>query len=164
VARPASVQAKGEPAAIVPATTQIPQAVIPTEIRYATAVSISVLQVWAENCSFRWLKIERCKRLLSRRNVFDLLHSAEQFVTPDPRRCAASFLAQTFYARGWRLIKAIYLIERNLVHRAAPLSSRYGERAATLGRACVVQHRRDDEQHKKDRQQHWGYQPLTKIE
>src|SRR5438093_7760999 len=42
VARPARVQAKGEPAAIVPATTQIPQAVIPTEIRYATAVSISV--------------------------------------------------------------------------------------------------------------------------
>jgi hypothetical protein len=33
-----------------------------------------------------------------------------------------------------------------------------------LGRACVVQHRRDDKQHKKDRQQHWGYQPLTKIE
>jgi hypothetical protein len=33
-----------------------------------------------------------------------------------------------------------------------------------LRRACVVQHRRDDEQHKKDRQQHWGYQPLTKIE
>ncbi|KRQ88435.1 hypothetical protein CQ10_38135 [Bradyrhizobium valentinum] len=74
------------------------------------------------------MKIERWKRLLSRQNVFDLLHSAEQFVTPDPRRCAVSFLAQTFYTRGWRLIKAIYLIERNLVHRAAPLSSRYGER------------------------------------
>ena len=34
------VQAQGEPAAIVPATTQIPQAIIPTEMRYATAVSI----------------------------------------------------------------------------------------------------------------------------
>ena len=41
VARPASVQAKGEPAASVPATIQMPQAVIPTEIRYATAVSIT---------------------------------------------------------------------------------------------------------------------------
>jgi hypothetical protein len=33
-----------------------------------------------------------------------------------------------------------------------------------LRRAGVVQHRRDDEQNKKDRQQHWRYQPLTKIE
>jgi hypothetical protein len=30
--------------------------------------------------------------------------------------------------------------------------------------ALIVQHRSDDKQHKKDRQQHWGYQPLTKIE
>ena len=28
----------------------------------------------------------------------------------------------------------------------------------------IVQHRRDDKQRKKDRQQHRGYQPLTKIE
>jgi hypothetical protein len=54
--------------------------------------------------------------------AFDLLRSVEQFVPPDSRRRAASFLAQTFYASGWRLIKAIYLIERTLVHRAAPLS------------------------------------------
>jgi hypothetical protein len=72
-----------------------------------------------------------------------LLHSAEQFVTPDPRRCVASFLAQTFYARGWRLIKAIYLIERNLVHRAAPLSSRYGERGHVRpGLCCTTSPRR----------------------
>jgi len=47
VVRPASVQAKGEPAESVPATIQMPQAVIPTEIRYATAVSVTVSRLWA---------------------------------------------------------------------------------------------------------------------
>jgi hypothetical protein len=41
VAKPAIAQAKPEPAAIVPATIQMPQAKIPREIRYATAVSVS---------------------------------------------------------------------------------------------------------------------------
>jgi len=40
VTRPASVQAKAEPAARVPTTIQMPHAVIPMEIRYARAVSI----------------------------------------------------------------------------------------------------------------------------
>ena len=140
--RPASVQAKGEPAAIVPATTQIPQAVIPT-LDTRQRFPFRSLQVWAENCSFRWLKIERCKRLLSRRNVFDLLHSAEQFVSLNQGDMQASFLAQTFYTRGWRLIKAIYLIERNFVHQAAPLSSRYGERGHVRpGLCCTTSPRR----------------------
>ena len=38
---PISVQAKGEPAAIVPATIQTPKAIIPTEIRYETTVSMA---------------------------------------------------------------------------------------------------------------------------
>ena len=47
VARPASVQANSEPVASVPATIEMPQAVIPTEIRYATAVSVS--RIWARS-------------------------------------------------------------------------------------------------------------------
>jgi hypothetical protein len=35
-----SVQAKGEPAAIVPATIQMPKAMIPTEIRNENALSM----------------------------------------------------------------------------------------------------------------------------
>lgn len=49
VTRPANVQAIGEPDARVPATSQIPQASIPTEMRYAAAVSISILQVSSGN-------------------------------------------------------------------------------------------------------------------
>jgi hypothetical protein len=49
VTRPANVQANGKPDARVPATSQIPQANIPTEMRYATAVSISALQISSEN-------------------------------------------------------------------------------------------------------------------
>jgi hypothetical protein len=41
VTKPAIVQANAAPAAIVPPTMQMPQAVIPREIRYATAVSVS---------------------------------------------------------------------------------------------------------------------------
>ena len=37
---PMSVQAKGQPAAIVPATTQTPRAVIPTEIKNERTVSM----------------------------------------------------------------------------------------------------------------------------
>jgi hypothetical protein len=36
-----SVQAKGQPAVIVPATIQTPKAIIPTEIRYETTVSMA---------------------------------------------------------------------------------------------------------------------------
>jgi len=81
-----------------------------------------VLDIWAEICSIRRLKIAGCKLLMNGWSAFDLLRSAEQFVPPDSRRRAARFLAQTFYASRWRLIKAIYLIERSLVHGAAPLS------------------------------------------
>jgi|SRR6185369_1713860 len=41
VTKPAIIQANAEPAAIVPPTMQMPQAAIPREIRYATAVSVS---------------------------------------------------------------------------------------------------------------------------
>ena len=59
--------------------------------------------------------------------------------TPNPWR----ELVEGLNARGWRLIKAIYLIERNLVHRAAPLSSRYGERGHVRpGLCCTTSPRR----------------------
>ena len=40
VSSPMSVQAKGEPAAIVPATMQMPKAMIPAEIRNENAASM----------------------------------------------------------------------------------------------------------------------------
>jgi hypothetical protein len=38
--KPMSVQAKGQPAAIVPATTQMPKAIIPAEIRNENTISM----------------------------------------------------------------------------------------------------------------------------
>jgi hypothetical protein len=64
--------------------------------------------------------------LLNRGQTFDLFRSAEQFVTPDTRRRAASFFAQTLRSCGWVLIKAIYLIEGLLLHDATPFDERKG--------------------------------------
>jgi hypothetical protein len=81
---------------------------------------------------------------------------------PDASWRSASIFAQTLRSCGWPLIKAMYLIEGGSVQGTAPVE--LVESGVPLRWAYVDQHRRGDQQYKKDRQQHWGYQPLTKFE
>src|SRR4029078_4619573 len=76
VARPASVQAKGEPADSVPATIQMPQAAIPRRIRYATAVSIAVSMIWARRLLMSAIEDREPQALLHMRSQFAVLWRA----------------------------------------------------------------------------------------
>jgi hypothetical protein len=58
---PMSVQAKGQPAAIVPATTQTPKAIIPAEIKNESTVSMmGARKIESEKTVLRTTQLEIC--------------------------------------------------------------------------------------------------------